>query len=203
MLFSALKNGLHRLHKHRWMPVIVPIRTLSQRHRQQVLQHLLQLSEDDRFLRFGYAANDEQVRRYVEKIDFARDEVFGIFNRKLELIAVAHLAYGATPEAGAEFGVSVLQSARGLGLGGRLFARAGRHARNRSVKTMYIHALSKNSAMLKIARNAGARVVYHGSEAEAHLRLPAPDMETRLAQRLDNQFAELDYLLKKHLRRLS
>ena len=42
-----------------------------------------------------------------------------------------------------------------------------------------------------------------GSEAEAHLQLRAPDMETRLAQRLDNHFAELDYLLKKHLRRFS
>lgn len=202
MPFSAVKNWVHRLRRQRWLPVVVPIRPLSQRHRDRVLAHLLQLSESDRFLRFGYAANDEQVRRYVEKLDFVRDEVFGIFNRNLDLIAVAHLAYGPTPEAGAEFGVSVLQSARGLGLGARLFARAGRHARNRCVKTMYIHALSQNSAMLKIARNAGARVVYHGSEAEAHLRLPAPDMETRLAQRLDTQFAELDYLLKKHLRRL-
>ena len=199
----AFKNWIQRLGSRRWLPVVVPIRPLAQRHRALVRAHLLQLDEADRFLRFGYAANDEQIERYTDKLDFERDEVFGIFNRHLELIAVAHLAYGNTPEAGAEFGVSVLKKARGLGLGARLFARAGRHARNRAVKTMYIHALTKNSAMLKIARSAGARVVYHGSEAEAHLQLRAPDMETRLAQRLDNHFAELDYLLKKHLRRFS
>lgn len=30
---------------------------------------------------FGYAANDEQVRRYVSGLDFERDEIFGIYNR--------------------------------------------------------------------------------------------------------------------------
>ncbi len=64
------------------------------KHRPLVLHHLLQLDEADRFLRFGYLANDEQVSRYVEKLDFTRDEVFGIFNRRLELIAMAHLGYG-------------------------------------------------------------------------------------------------------------
>lgn len=201
MFLAAVKNWIQRLNHRRWLPV-VPMRPLAERHRALVRQHLLQLDADDRFLRFGYAANDTQIGRYADQLNFARDEVFGIFNRRLELIAVAHLAYGNTPEAGAEFGVSVLKKARGLGLGARLFARATRHARNRAVKTMYIHALSQNSAMLKIARNAGARVVYHGTEAEAHLQLPAPDMETRLAQRLGNHVAELDYLLKKRLRRL-
>ena len=31
------------------------------------------------------------------------------------------------------------------------------HARNRDVETMFIHALSENTAMLKIAREAPAR----------------------------------------------
>ena len=33
--------------------------------------------------------------QYVQQIDFDRDEVFGIFNRRLRLLAMAHLAYHA------------------------------------------------------------------------------------------------------------
>ena len=91
----------------------VPIRSLAPRHRERIWAHLKQLDERDRYLRFGYGASDEQLQRYVESLDFERDEVFGIFNRRLQLIALAHLAYeppgrtdgGTRPLA--EFGVSV------------------------------------------------------------------------------------------------
>src|SRR3954471_11750952 len=70
----------------------VPIRSLSARHRPRILAHLLALDTNDRYLRFGYAAGDDQIRRYVERIAFECDEIFGVFNRRLELIALAHLA---------------------------------------------------------------------------------------------------------------
>ena len=87
--------------------------------------------------------------------------MFGIFNRRLELIALAHLAHRAADAsrgraAASEFGVSVLPKARRRGFGRRLFEHAMLHARNRGVETMFIHALSENTAMLKLARNAGA-----------------------------------------------
>ena len=151
---------LRRSSAKRNVPALVPIRELSERHRARIRAHLLKLDEGDRYLRFGYAANDEQVVRYADSLDFERDNIFGIFNRRLELIAMAHLAYTDLAEHRncAEFGVSVLKTARGLGLGTRLFARAMLHARNKGVNMMFIHALSENTAMLKIARNAGARV---------------------------------------------
>ena len=70
----------------------VPIRSLSARHRPRIVAHLLALPDSDRYLRFGYAASDAQVARYADLIDFSHDEVFGIFNRRLELLAMAHLA---------------------------------------------------------------------------------------------------------------
>ena len=90
----------------------VPIRSLAPRHKDRIAAHLLRLSERDRYLRFGYPATDEQVGNYAEGIDFERDEVIGIFNRRLELIAMAHLAYAPAPQLPdrppmAEFGVSV------------------------------------------------------------------------------------------------
>lgn len=183
----------------------IPIRSLAQRHRAKVLTHLLALVPEDRYLRFGYAANDAQIRRYVDLLDFDRDEVFGVFNRKLELIAMAHLAYlpdSAQTRHAAEFGVSVLPKARGRGYGARLFDHAVLHARNRHVDTMIIHALSENAAMLKIARNAGATVERDGGESEARLRLPAETFGSVLEELVENQAGELDYQLKSHAQRM-
>ncbi len=180
-------------------PAMVPIRTLGARHRHSVGRHLLKLDAADRYLRFGYAASDEQVLRYVQQLDFDRDQVFGIYNRRLELIAMAHLAYAPHPEHRrcAEFGVSVLKQARGKGLGKRLFDHSIVHARTRGVSMMFIHALSENTAMLKIARKAGAVVTRDGSESEAYLQLPPAGFDTHMEQMVNQHVAEFDYQLKK------
>ena len=180
-------------------PVMVPIRALGPTYRERIAQHLLQLEPEDRYLRFGYAANDEQVRRYAEQLDFERDEIFGIYNRRLELIAMAHLAFSQHPEHKhcAEFGVSVLKQARGRGFGARLFDRAVMHARNEGVNMVFIHALSENTAMLKIARKAGAAVRREGSESEAYLQIPPASLDTRMSELVEQQFAEVDYQIKK------
>ncbi|MGY4830876.1 GNAT family N-acetyltransferase [Sphaerotilaceae bacterium SBD11-9] len=179
----------------------VPIRSLSERHRERIANHLLSLQESDRYLRFGYPATDEQIDRYVASLDFERDEVFGIFNRRLELIAMAHLAYlpvsGAAGEtATAEFGVSVIKRARGRGYGAKLFEHAVLHARNRGCERLFIHALSENTAMLKIARNAGATVERDGPESEAWLKLPPDSFSSQVGEMVGARVAEFDYRLK-------
>jgi GNAT superfamily N-acetyltransferase len=119
---------------------VVPIRSLGANHRERIGRHLLSLNPQDRYLRFGFVATDEQILRYVGALDFERDEIFGIYNRRLDLIAMAHLAYSVDPslDTCAEFGVSVLESARGRGFGARLFDRAAMHARNEGVSRMFI-----------------------------------------------------------------
>jgi ribosomal protein S18 acetylase RimI-like enzyme len=180
----------------------VPIRSLSARHRPRILAHLLALDMTDRYLRFGYAAADDQIRRYVERIAFERDEIFGVFNRRLELIALAHLAYepsvDSEPEraSAAEFGVSVAVRGRGRGYGARLFDHAVLRARNRGVDTIVIHALTENAAMLKIVRNAGATIERTGADSEAHLRLPPENFASIMAGMVEQQLGELDYQFK-------
>ena len=177
---------------------MVPIRSLGPSHRGRIATHLLRLEPEDRYLRFGYPASDEQVRRYVDHLDFERDDIFGIYNRRLELIAMAHLAFAPAdqPNECAEFGVSVSKHARGRGYGARLFERAEVTARNAGVRMLFIHALSENAAMLKIARNAGASVVRSGSESEAHLELPEPTLDSRMSEIALDHFAEIDFHLK-------
>ena len=178
--------------------VLVLIRSLGENHRERIAQHLMSLNEDDRYLRFGYVARDAQIRKYVETLNFERDDIFGIYNRRLELLAVAHLAYAKAHgyEKCAEFGVSVLSSARGRGYGARLFERAAMHASNEGVRMMFIHALSENAPMLKIARNAGARVQRDGTESEAYLMLEDASIDSRVTEMLEEQIAQTDYNLK-------
>ena len=182
----------------RAQPVMVPIRSIGPSHGARITAHLLALQPHDRYLRFGYAANDEQIRRYVAGLNFERDEIFGIYNRKLDLIAMAHLALSPEPSLNscAEFGVSVLTEARGRGYGSRLFERAVIHARNDGVDMMFIHALSENTAMLNIARKAGATIERDGSESEAYLKLPPPDLDSRMTEMVEEQIAQTDYRLK-------
>jgi GNAT superfamily N-acetyltransferase len=189
-------------HPWRW----VPIRSLAQAHRPRVLQHLLSLPTADRYLRFGYAASDEQIGRYVDSIDFDKDEVFGIYNRRLVLIAVAHLAYdrpAQLPERPpmVEFGVSVLPQVRARGLGTRLFEHALIRSRNRQTDTLFIHALSENAAMLKIARRAGAIVERDGTDSCAWLKLPPDTLASHVEQHLEVRAAEADYQFKRYAKR--
>ena len=174
------------------------IRTLDADHVALIEQHLLALPESDRYLRFGYPAQDEHIQRYVAQLDFARDELFGIFDAELELVAVAHLAYLDLPgrEHLAEFGVSVGPDLRGRGHGQQLFERCIVHARNHGVSRLIIHALSENAAMIRIARKAGATVVREGSESEACLELPPADFSSQVGELLAEGLARTDYHFK-------
>ena len=180
-------------------PVVIPIRSLGRNHRSRIATHLLSLASQDRYLRFGYAASNEHIQGYVDGLNMERDEVFGIYNRKLELIAMAHLAYPAkiTSQAVVEFGVSVVTAARGRGDGARLFDRACMHARNDGVSQMLVHALTENTPMLKIARAAGAVVTRDGAESEAHLRLPQPTLDSHITEIVHEQLAQVDYHMKE------
>src|SRR5262249_46952993 len=136
------------------------------------------------------------------------DEVLGIFNRRLQLVGLAHLAYGL-PVPGepartmAEFGVSVLPQSRGRGLGRRLFDAAALHARNRGIDTLFIHALSENRPMLRIGAAAGATVERDGGEAAAYLRLPPDTVGSQVEQALDRHLGELDFQFKRQAQVLS
>ena len=97
----------------------------------------------------------------------------------------------------------VKPEARGRGYGARLFDRAMLHARNRGCDRLFIHALSENSAMLKIAANAGATVQRDGPESEAWLKLPPDDLASRVDELVSQQAAELDFRFKVHAHRMN
>lgn len=181
----------------RWLPM----RTLDASHAKEVANHLLALSVADRVLRFAHAASDDQIRRYADQIDYAHDEVFGVFDRHLRLVAMAHLAF-ASDGLAAEFGVSVLHRVRGRGFGARLFEHAVMHARNRGVSTMVIFVARENIPMLALLRRAGAQISFDGSEATGRLPLVADTLGSQVEAMIERHAAEFDYQLKLHVQRL-
>jgi RimJ/RimL family protein N-acetyltransferase len=179
------------------LPVLV--RELSSADRDRLLTHFLALDEDDRLLRFGQIVPDHVIENYVRNLNFSNDVVFGVFNNALELIGVGHLAY--LPAEGdkrtAEFGVSVLESARGRGIGTKLFERAAMRSRNTQVSTLYMHCLSRNKTMMHIARKSGMKIEYAYGEADAYLSLTPADQSSIMAEMLQEQAAVFDYAIKR------
>jgi GNAT superfamily N-acetyltransferase len=178
-------------------PVLV--KALGERDRRRVQRHFQALERRDRLLRFGSVLTDEQVAAYVATIDFSRDIVFGVFNRLFQLVGVGHLAL-LPSNASAEFGVSVAATARGKGVGSRLFERAAMHCRNSGVDTLYMQCLSSNGTMMHIARKAGMEIRRDCGEADAHLHLPPPSPSSVLAEALEEQVAKIDYTVKVNVR---
>ena len=201
-LFSMFRRGARR-------PVMV--KQLAERDRHRVLKHFLTLDRADRMLRFGTVLSDELIARYVNKIDFVSDAVYGVYNRVFRLVAVGHLAFAPKaqrPRADevtdkhqvAEFGVSVSRSARGLGIGSKMFLRAAIHCRNSDVDTLYMHCLSSNKTMLHIAKKAGMEIQRDLGEADAYLRLAPPNSASVLQEAVQEQIATIDYAVKANAR---
>ncbi|WP_130393760.1 GNAT family N-acetyltransferase [Cupriavidus agavae] len=178
------------------------VRELAAHHRSRLLKHFLALGEEDRLLRFGQSVGDHVIEAYVDSIDFDHDSVFGVYDEHLELVGVGHFANLRDNAQGrvAEFGVSVSKSARGRGIGSALFQRAAMHGRNTNVRTLYMHCLSRNAAMMHIAKKAGMKVQFAYGEADAYLELTPADTVSRLTEVIDEQVADLDYVVRRNLR---
>nr|WP_317201511.1 GNAT family N-acetyltransferase [Janthinobacterium sp.] len=197
--------------KRRGARPTVLVKELHERDRRRMLKHFLALEKSDRLLRFGSQLPDELVEAYVNKIDFARDVVYGVYNRVFKLVAVGHLAFApkeksparnavTTKDRVAEFGVSVLRATRGSGIGTKMFERAAIHCRNSDVDTLYMHCLSSNQTMMHIARKAGMAIQRDYGEADAYLKLPPPNPASVLQEAVEEQFAMLDYTFKANTR---
>jgi GNAT superfamily N-acetyltransferase len=190
-------------------PMIL-VKELSPRARRHLLRHFLALEEKDRLLRFGSKLSDELVSRYVDNLDFSRDTIFGVYDRKLRLLGVGHLAFapreasrvsGATIKARvAEFGVSVSAAARGMGVGTKLFERGAMRCRNVDVDTLYMHCLSSNKVMMHIATKAGMEIHRDYGEADAYLKLKPANSVTVFQEAVEEQVAMLDYIVKANVR---
>ena len=146
------------------------VQRLGDSDRNAVKEHFLALPVRDRSLRFGIALAPAAIATYVERIDLARDAIFGIRDDRRVLAAVAHVA---VEDQAAEVGLSVLPEHRRHGFASALFRRAALYARSRLVPKLLMHFLWTNEPILRIARRFGTKVVARDGDAIADLTLNA------------------------------
>ena len=174
----------------------IPIRELWPSERPALYEHFLALRPHDRRLRFGTPIGDSTVRDYVARIDFGHDALFGVLDDELRLLGVAHVARASEH---AELGVSVVEGFRNRGIGGALLARTHLRARNWNVGALFMHCLTENAAMLRLARTQGMDIVTEAGEADAWLRLSPPDAGTHFGEVFAQRVALFDFALKSQL----
>jgi RimJ/RimL family protein N-acetyltransferase len=174
------------------------VQKLAAVQRPQLLRHLLGLPTPDRRLRFGALMLDAAIEHYVERIDFARDRLFGIFGLDMQLVGMAHLALDREQRF-AELGLSVDTRERGQGFGFALLQRAKLHAVNLGFRTLFMYCLSENKTMVHLARKAGLKVVTEQGSADAHLRLDAPSYGAVAQEVVEDQIALIDLFWRQQL----
>jgi len=164
--------------------------------RPALLAHLLALDNEDRRLRFGFVARDNAIERYVQEMDFDRDAVFGVHSTGGEGRQFDGITHLALDNRHAEIGVSVLEYARGQGIGTALVSRAAVHARNLGIEVLYMQCLSENAAIMRIARVLGMNVVTAGRDSQATLSLPETASLRAPRKRMADQIALCDAALR-------
>ena len=174
----------------------IPIRELWPSERPELYEHFLSLAAQDRRLRFGARLGDATVREYVARIDFGQDALFGVLDDELRLLGVAHVARSSSF---AELGVSVLEDFRGRGIGGALLARAHLRARNWGMGALFMHCLTENAAMMRLARRQGMDIVTESGEADAWLKLPPADAGSHFGEVFAQRVALFDFALKSQV----
>ncbi len=149
---------------------VAMLERMQESERAGLLRHYLALGPEDRRLRFGLSVSDEFIVSYVERVDFANEVVFGVCSGAGEWLGIGHIS---TPGVDAELGLSVLEHARGKGLGGAIFRFAVAHAARNGVHRLFMHFLTRNKAILALARSAGMEIRSEAGESDAHLVVPS------------------------------
>jgi len=115
------------------------------------------------------AVGDSHIDRYVDGIDFAADNVYGVRGRGAGWLGIGHLSPG---KGIAELGLSVMPDGRGRGLGAAIFRYAVVQASRRGASRLYMHCLTSNRAIVSIARSAAMSIESSGGESDAYLVVP-------------------------------
>ena len=173
----------------------IAVQRLTESARASLAAHFLALPPEDRRLRFGSALRSESIVAYANDIDFDRDTVFAVHDDRLVLVGVAHVAIA---DDFAELGLSVLPGHRGRGAGSALFERASEHARNRFIPRLYMHCLTENVPIMRIARKFGMDTVTSIGDTDAHLELPAASPASIAGEFVTDRLALYDHALKVH-----
>ena len=141
----------------------------SVHHFHDLAAHFLALSAPDRYLRFGWEMNDDDVVAYVETLMLALDTSFVVIEPAPDISGVAHLEMFGNC---ANLGLSVSTKLRGNGIGTLLLKRVGLLANACGVGTLFVRHLNANGPLRRLASRVGMRVAYAPGAQSLRLELP-------------------------------
>lgn len=142
--------------------------------REEILRHLLRLSDDDRHLRFGGTVTAEGIARYTGSLDLARDRTIAARDREGRIAGIAQIMpITSDGVATAEVAFSIDPARRGVGLGKRLVGEAIILADRLGVRRLLAQVCPGNAPMLSILRRVGMNFAREDGEMVGTLFLHA------------------------------
>lgn len=159
--------------------------------------HLRNLDDDSRVLRFGYLIRDEVVDTLCNGFESDPDHhvLFCVENNQLEFVAVGHIALGDHME----LAFSVLKSHQGQGMGNSLIRRCIQWCRTHSILEGEMVCLTHNSAIRHLCSKHGIHMTSANGETLARIRLDPASVDTYIEQTVDQNAAIFDWMAKRAL----
>jgi GNAT superfamily N-acetyltransferase len=136
--------------------------------------HLLRLDAEDRYLRFSTMMTDENIRRYVAKINWDEAVVVGFFDcGELHGACEARIS-GVNGSRRAELAFSVEKEFQGHGIGRSLMRRVLTVVQNRGIQLCDILCLFENRRMRHLGSHYARQVTVDHGEVEMTIELDQP-----------------------------
>lgn len=153
------------------------------------------MDKEDLRLRFGYAITDDFIIKYIDDTwDNPNDQWFAVFESPEKVIATVHVS---KYDGEAEMGCTVEEEYRNHGLGNALFRRGATWAGKFGIRKIYMHCLSENEAIQKIAKKNSMSVVTIGpGEREAKVTLPYVDFTAPYRDAAYDRMAIYDSIIR-------
>jgi len=156
-------------------------------------KHLQALDAHSRYMRFGYAANDDMIDIICDRFEQNKHKhkIFVIEDDNLNVVAVGHIAL----DHDVELAFSVLKEYQEQGMGSVLMKRCIEWCQNRSIKDGCMVCLGTNTAIKKLAKKHGILVEEHG-EVLADIKIPELSTASVLSEIANDNIAGFDHLGK-------
>jgi RimJ/RimL family protein N-acetyltransferase len=132
------------------------IKRLNNSHREKVSQHFKRLDSESLPSRVCSFMTESAIEVYVNKINFNKNGIFGIFNDNLDIIGVGECVVEDNHKAEVAFCVEVTYQNQGLG--GKLLERIVRFAKARGKTHLEMLCLKSNQKSQYLAKKFGLKV---------------------------------------------
>ena len=154
----------------------------------KIKEHLLSLSEDDKYKRFYTPVNEGFIDRYLSGItlDARGDAVFVVYNDGGDkVVGMCHVAITGTDAArSAELALSVSDTHRNRHIGVDMLERAILHCKTLGITKVFMYCLKSNAPMQQMARKLNMTVVTDIDESIGTLELAEGKVPVAMAEAL-------------------